>query len=290
MSKRLDLGGKRRDMLLLDPEDVELVTDEQHALYDPSVAAELDEELVTNVMLFGVLEPVLVGVTKDDAGGVTVVVIDGRTRTRANREANKRLVKEGKEPWPLPAVVKQGDDADKLGMLVAANLFRRPRSPFTRAEHMRRLLDLGKTTGDLQAIFGMSWPAVKYHLALLKCIPAVRKAVEQEKIGMVLAAKELADLEPAKQKEALETMLASGVTKGEGAKELAREVKTNGHASDPKAKAKKRMRARQVLERWNKALAPVESRDAKLARAVVSFVLGNDRALKAYPKLAEALE
>lgn len=289
--KKLDFGAKRRDMLLFDPEDVLIPADKAHPLYDESADWPIDEGFVANIMELGVLEPVLIRAERKEDGSPLAEVVAGRSRTLHCREANKRLKKAHKEPKLLPAIVRKGDDALLLAELAAENGFRRKRSLIAKAEHMQKLLDLGRNKAYLQLIFNMSAPAVGYHLKLLKLAPSVKKAVEAGKITAVLAAKELAELEPGEQVSALGKLLESGVTKGEGAKAAVRAIKDEKKTGKKAEidKTKKRLRGRPVMERWSKGLKKAEGRDVLVARAVLSYLFGNDRALSGYPRLAEAL-
>lgn len=283
-------GKGRRDVVLYDPEDLIVPTDKDHLFYDRRGEEAPDEALVADIMTHGVLEPVLVRVLPGSrTGGDSrdVEILAGRRRTIANREANRRLKAAGKEPHTIPAIVKRGTDLELFAVFVSENVHRKDATPLARAELMKRMQVLGATEEQLQTTFGLTAPAVRYTLAINDCVPAVKKAVAQGKIGAVLAAKELSKLAPEEQAPALEKLIESGVTKGEGAKEAVREMRKNGkHAAPP---AKKKMRSRLVLERFKKSLSKVESREAKIAKAVVAYMLGNDRALAPYPKLVEAL-
>ena len=52
-------------------------------------------------------------------------VVDGRQRVRHTLEANKRLLKEGKEPLLVPAVAKRGSAIRMAQAMVSANEIRR---------------------------------------------------------------------------------------------------------------------------------------------------------------------
>ena len=92
------LGAKgKTDVYYLDPDEVVLVTDKKSALYDERVENSYNEELVLNMLYApdgetaqGVLEPTI-GRRNPETGKVEI--IDGRQRTLACREANKRQKK-----------------------------------------------------------------------------------------------------------------------------------------------------------------------------------------------------
>jgi ParB family chromosome partitioning protein len=82
----------------------------------------------------GVLEPIIVW--KDPETGLSCVVV-GRQRVRHTLEANKRLLKEGKEPLLVPAVVKRGSANRMAQAMVSANEIRQADTPLGRAKNVR---------------------------------------------------------------------------------------------------------------------------------------------------------
>jgi ParB family transcriptional regulator, chromosome partitioning protein len=198
----LNAKGKR-DTYMFDPEDLILVTDEKHPLYDDRVHLPVDEKLVLNMMFApdgvpqGVLEPVTVARNTEN-GKVEVVI--GRQRVKAAREANKRLKKRGLEPIRVPAQIQRVNAHRGMGMIISENEQRQNDTPLGRAKKMQRYLDLGRDAGEIAVLFGMSEASVKNHLSLLDAPAAVRNAVEAGKITASDGYK-LARLEPAEARE-----------------------------------------------------------------------------------------
>lgn len=95
----------KTNVLMFEPENLHLVTDKTHPLYDERINLPIDEGMVLNIKELGVLEPIIVW--KDPENGLTCVVV-GRQRVRHTLEANKLLLKEGKSPLLVPGVVKRG--------------------------------------------------------------------------------------------------------------------------------------------------------------------------------------
>ncbi len=274
----------RAELLMFQPEDLTVVDDPAHPLYDDRVHLPLDEALVLNIMANGVLEPVLVRKNGERDDLPVVEVVAGRQRVRAACEANRRLAKEGKQLVRVPGVPRRGDDADLFGVMVSENEVRRGDSPIVRAKKLQRYLAMGRTQADAACMWGVNISTVGNMLALLDCAAPVQKAVEAGTIGATLAAKELSRLPREQQEGALAKLVAEGATKGEAAKETVQRIRgANGHASGPK------MRPRKTVEAWRKALSKLDRRDATIACAVLAYVLGHDRALGAYPELQEAL-
>jgi ParB family transcriptional regulator, chromosome partitioning protein len=195
-------------VLMLDPEKVKIVTDKKHPLYDERVNLPVSEALVKNIMVHGVLEPVII--RKNPENG-DVEIVAGRQRTKACREANKRLDKEGSEKIMLPATVRRGDEVSLVGVMASENEIREGDSPLVRAEKMQRLLNMGKTEDEVGVYFGCGKATVKNSLAVLECTAPVRKAVDDGQIN-VTAAYGLAKLEPEEQKKTLEKMIAAGAS------------------------------------------------------------------------------
>src|SRR5271170_1884198 len=196
----------KTNLLLLDPESVKLVTDKKHPLYDERVNLPISESLVKNIMVHGVLEPIIIRKNPENGDGE---VVAGRQRTKATREANKRLDKEGREKIMLPATVRRGEEAGLVGIMASENAIREGDSPTDRAEKMQRLLNMGKTEDEVGVYFGVTKATVKNSLTVLECSAPVRKAVDDGQIN-VTAAYTLGKLEPEKQKAALEKMIAAG--------------------------------------------------------------------------------
>jgi len=193
----------KSNVLYFDPDDLVIVDDPKHPLYDERIHLPISEPLVLNIMFQGVLESIVV--TKDPELGKTLVV-DGRQRVRAAREANKRLRKQGSEPVLVPALPRRGEAASLAGVMVSANEIREDDTPLNRAKKMQRLLELGRSEEDLTILFGCSLATVKNTLALLECTAAVRSAVESGKINVTHAYK-LSKKEPEEQRETLDKML-----------------------------------------------------------------------------------
>ena len=198
----LNAKGKR-DVYMFEPEDLVIVTDPKSPLYDERGELPVDEALVLNIMFApdgvpqGVLEPILVA-RNPESGKVEVV--DGRGRTKAAREANKRLKKQGMEPIRVPGMPQRANSHRLMGMLMSANEHRRDDTPLGRAKKAQRYIDLGRDEGEVATIFGISKASVKNMLSLLDAPAAVKSAVEAGKITASDGYK-LSKLEPAEARE-----------------------------------------------------------------------------------------
>ena len=199
----------KTDVLLFDPKDLKVVTEEGHPLYDVRATAPLDEGFVLNVKRYGVLEPVLF--RKNPETGENEV-IDGRNRTRAAARANEMLLEEGGRSAVLirvPAIPKRSDDALAAAIMVLTNEQRKDDAPLNRARKIQRLIDLGMSTDEIRVVLGCSPKSVRNQLSLLECTKDLQRAVESGRIG-VNAGYELARLPPQEQREKVVAMIAAG--------------------------------------------------------------------------------
>lgn len=196
----------KSNVLFFRPEDLTLVSDPAHPLYDERIHEPLDEAMVLNIMDQGVLQPIVVW--KDPEIGCTCVVA-GRRRVRHAVEANVRLTKTGKDPILVPAVVRRGSAVRMSQAMVSENEIRRADSPLGRAKKMAAMLERGHDESDLALYFGCGVQTVHNTLALLDCSAPVLAAIEA---GQVTAtqARDLAAMPPVEQKSRVDALVAAG--------------------------------------------------------------------------------
>jgi ParB family chromosome partitioning protein len=162
-----------------DPEDLELVVDHHDSLYDSRVELPVDEALVLNIMACGVITPVVVTKRDDHA-----VVVDGRQRVKAAREANRRLRERGLEPVLVTAVTRVGEEADLFGMLIASNEHRQDDSVLGRARKCARFITMGRSEKDAANRFGVGTQTIRLWLEMLSgCTPDVLAEVEAGRLS-----------------------------------------------------------------------------------------------------------
>ncbi|EMZ7277493.1 hypothetical protein ABE343_005109 [Klebsiella pneumoniae] len=197
----------KTNVLTFEPENLHLVTDKTHPLYDERVHLPIDEGMVLNIAELGVLEPIIVW--KDPETGLTCVVV-GRQRVKHTLEANKLRLKEGKDPLLVPGVVKRGSANQMAKYMVSENEIRRPDTPLGRAKKMSDGLD----EDDIAVLFGCSVQTVRATLSLLDATQAVREAVEAGTVT-VTQARQLGTLPPEEQRaKVAEIELATAGTTG----------------------------------------------------------------------------
>lgn len=187
-SKRTHGALSRTDLFFFDPNDLTLVEDKKHPLYDERINLPIDEAIVLSIMRYGVLEPITVRKNGVDKNGNPIMeVIDGRQRTRCAREANRRLAESGGELHRIPAVIKRLDDATLFGVMVATNEGRTQDAPLVKARKMSRFIAMGRSEEDVAITFCCSKATVKNHLMLLDLDETVQKAIEAGRVGVTIA-------------------------------------------------------------------------------------------------------
>ena len=190
----------KTNVLNFEPENLHLVTDKTHPLYDERVHLPIEEGMVLNIAELGVLEPIIVW--KDPETGLTCVVV-GRQRVKHTLEANKLRLKEGKDPL---------------------------------AKKMSDALDRGLDEDDIAVLFGCSVQTVRATLSLLDATQAVREAVEAGTIT-VTQARQLGTLPPEEQREKVKEI--ESATAGTTGHEKARRQRQILGEAKPRLKTRK---------------------------------------------------
>src|SRR5581483_3579160 len=167
--KRTYGAAGRGDLLMFEPEVLQVITDPKHPQYDPRVELPVDEALVLSIMELGVITPL--AISRD---GEDVYVTDRRRRHKAAIEANKRLKKLGRPLVQGPCVWKRGDDTRLFEISIAANELRKGDGAVERAKKMQRLVEAGRSEEQIALTFGVTAKTGKSALALLECAKPVQ--------------------------------------------------------------------------------------------------------------------
>lgn len=297
----------RGELLYFDPEQLVLVEDKAHPLFDPRVHLAIKAERVEHVKRFGIQTPI--EVIRTDEG--EILVAKGRQRVKWLREANRLRQKEGLDPFTVPAKPHKATTPEEIRLLRqsidAENAVREQDDTMTTARKMKVWDSEGMPLPDIAALFGCSAQTVRNNLALLDVTPAVQKAIEEGKVtGRV--ARELKGMDPEDQKAELEKLLADGKGgHGAAAEDRARRAR-EAKPAKPKAKAaskpgkragkakpdkprvkrKRKLVARPVMET---ALRKMKSEDWKgpnVCIAMMKHLLGHPEALEGYSYLRHA--
>lgn len=169
-----------------DPDDLIIVgldtpDGPEHPLYDPRIGIPLDAARVNNFLMYGVIKPVRI--MKD---GKRCYVVDGRQRVRYAREAKKLQITRGEETIKVPCMVSTGDSAHLFGVSRAANLHNAD-GPMTNARNAGKLLDMGKSIGEVATTFGVTEQTVRNWQATLGLAPEVIEAMIRDEISQTAA-------------------------------------------------------------------------------------------------------
>jgi ParB family chromosome partitioning protein len=233
-------GAKRgQSTLAMDPNDLVIIDDSGHPLYDERELLALDDQMVKNIMAIGVINPVTVAKSKEGQP----IVIAGRRRVAHAREANRRLIEAGQQPKPIPVLAKRTSDVPMLFALsISENEHRLDDSPMNRARKAARLLDMGYDEESAAVIFACTPQTIRNWLSLLDCSAKVKRAVESGRIGATAASK-LAKLSAEEQDAALAELSAEAAT---GKRPTTK--KAEAKAAAKRGKKIHRMRSRKEIE------------------------------------------
>ncbi|QCP50178.1 hypothetical protein FAZ95_13910 [Trinickia violacea] len=264
----------KTNVLTFDPDDLVLVTDESHPLYDSRVHLPLDESMVRNIDYQGVIQAI--EVSKNTETG-DIEVVTGRQRVKNAREANRRRRARGEPIRLVPAVVRRLKPHERASVLSAAmvseNAIRQQETPITRAEKMARQQAMGRSDEDIAILFGCNVATVRATVQLLDCCSAVQKAVEAGQISATHA-KQLVKLTPDEQRAKVKDLIEAG----DGVQGHERSRKQRAVlAGEPPT----RMKTRKKIET---ELATATGERA----AALRWVLGIEESAAALPGLADA--
>lgn len=280
MSQKLS-NATRSNLYLMSPEDLIIACDKDHPLYDERKDYAINERQVVYMMRAGCDLPVIA--RKE---GEQVIVIDGRQRVQAAREANKRLAKEGTAPADLiclPVVFKRADDGTVVETMIASNSFARTDSPLTSARKVLAYINRGKTAEQAAEVFNCHVGTINSRLSLLESIVEVQKALEKRAIGTQDAI-DISKLPREEQKAALDKALQSNGTA---------KVSENGTVEVDEGKIPNTHRLRKKNTKPGKATIRKIMEDAPVSaevQAILRWVLGDATSaetameIKGFPK------
>src|SRR5690606_35739974 len=194
-------NAKRGNSYLIAPEELTIVDDPAHPLYDERVNLPLREDLIRSIMVHGVMQ--VINCRKTTEGKIEVV--DGRQRVRHAIEANKRLVEMGDPPVAVRMILERGEDVEMFGKTVTLNEHRVDDDVLTKASKAARLYARGKTEAEVALHFGTNVATINSWLNILEGSASLKKAIAAGIIS-VSAAAELAKLPKKEQDEAVQKL------------------------------------------------------------------------------------
>lgn len=158
----------------------------EHELWGPEVRDPLDLNMVANIMELGVLVPVIV---RKDPKHERPVVVDGRTRIRAAREANARLKKQGLETLRVKASYESSREKKRLaGIMVSANEIRRVDGLLRKAGKAKHLVQVcGHSEEEAGVRMGVSVSTIKNWVTIADMPSEVHDAIRQGRTNVTRA-------------------------------------------------------------------------------------------------------
>ncbi len=290
-------GAQRRDEFLhIYPEDLKIVgldtphkSRADHALWDERAQLPVSEKLVIAIMENGFIPEGMITIVKDGedpvSGKPNVYVRDGRQRTKALREANKRRVEAGLERLEIPSrAVKLGQPTDQMIGMIGGNSGRTEDDPVVKGRKAQDLINAGKTPAQVAAVFCVSQTAVTNWLKLLDRHPDVLKAVQAKKLSLV-AAVQMEGMSQEEQKAKLADLLKMSGKAAEGEIEKTKAGRGRQRATMGRVRSRKQVETLKTrIEEGGK-----QGHDAKIVRAVLDWFSGDDDALVEWPWLRDAL-
>ena len=200
--RRTAVEAPRANLFMMEPEQLTIITDPTHPLYDERVHLPVSETMVASVMARGVLENVIAR-----KQGNEIQVIAGRQRGKAVVEANKRLKAQGGVTIKIPVVLRHDNDVEAFATSIAENEHRHQVDVFERATKAKRLLTLGRSEPEVMQMFGITKKATLHEwLGIFELAPAVQRAIQAGAVGAVDAVRTLRGTPIAEQAAALETI------------------------------------------------------------------------------------
>lgn len=172
-----------------------------HPLYDERVYLPVDENLVKNIQVYAIQQPVLV--RKD---GDTLLVVDGRQRVRAARLAWDQATSAGEHPIKVPTRTVTATDARATGIMISSNELRQEDDVLGKALKAQRLYAQYGDIGEVAIAFGRSTQTIRNWLLLVEADPKVHECIRSQKLSVTTAI-EIARLKREEQREKLESFL-----------------------------------------------------------------------------------
>lgn len=189
------------------PEELTLIRDRTHYLYDPRVENNFDDDIVKGIMEIGLSKSIDAQKIRMDDGTCILAVTDGRQGVINTIEANRRLVERGDKPIKIKVEVREEDEVLAIRRMTITNEHRVPDDPVTKGFKAKRLKDRGVPVELLCQDFRCVPETLSNWIKLTELCVHVQKLVQQDKMAMTAALK-LRTLSPTEQKEKADEIVA----------------------------------------------------------------------------------
>ena len=184
---------KRTDAFRIMPENLKLITDIMHPLYDSRVNDPFKPGFLDNIRECGIIVPVVcqkVGKGDDE----TIVVVDGRQRVKAALAINEERRKQGLDVIiEVPCIIKTDTEENLFQASISCNEARRNDEVLEKAEKAQRMLNLGFNIQKVAISFLTTPQTIKSWIDLLSLAKEVRDEIKAGTITAT-AAREFVNL------------------------------------------------------------------------------------------------
>jgi len=187
MSKKTVLGASRDvggSVIAVDP-DVPVIIgydtkhkQGEHPQWQHRASLPVDESLVQYMMAHGF--PGIITVQKD---GPNIIVVIGRQRVKAAREANNRLKEMGRPGIRVLCQTRKGTDAQLIASTISENAIKVKYGAMDQAYDAQNYINYGASDEDAARALGKTVPYTKKILTLLDLHPKVQQAIRDEAIS-----------------------------------------------------------------------------------------------------------
>jgi len=183
------VDGRRATTFWIKVEQLTLVVDPQHPLYDERVHYPVNERWVRRFAKRGCRS-----ILKARKDGDALLIVDGRQRYKTVLAANVLRAAEGLDPLQVQIEQERGDLAELSLLGEELNAFRVGDDPMTRARKIQRQLDMGVSQDEVAEAFDLTPDGLRFNLRLLDLSPRVQAAVQGGKVGPTEAVREYGKL------------------------------------------------------------------------------------------------
>lgn len=258
----------KSDLLRMRPEDLVIVTEAGHELYDERANLPVSDELVASVLAIGVIQAITLRENgRRDDGSLVLEVVAGRQRVRAAVEANRRLKALGKLPLTVPATVRRdtSDEVIAYEVMLAENELRRQDPPSVSAAKAMRMQSAGASVEAVARALGKPVSEVRHLLAMGGLDAKSKQAIDDAVLPLHDAPK-LEALSKAERSAAIDEAAASPAA----AKKTSAKLRAQADAR----KAPARSYVRSVRTKAEIEAAIAEAAEDSSAKRVLTWVLG----------------
>lgn len=179
-------GASRATMFRMDPDEIKLIIDPMHPLFDRRALKKPSESMIRSVGPKGpgLIHPLIVRKDGDD-----VELVAGRTRLLALREAKKRATEAGQLAPTALCILRKGDDRAMFQTMVTENTHRTNEDALALAEKAARFQNMGANEKEICETFDWSIGTLKNHLALLDLDTKIQNEIRAGAVSPIAASK-----------------------------------------------------------------------------------------------------